>query len=332
MATGGSKLAVGAAIGGNALVMVAKFVAFGFTGSGAMLSEAIHSVADLLNQILLYIGLVRSDRVADHAFEYGYGAERYVWALMSAVGIFFLGCGVTIYHGITSLLNPEHQVQQVGWAIGVLILSFVIEFFVLFLAVRTVYREAGDRPFFEFLWGEADPSAVAVILEDSAACIGVLVAMIAIGLTSWTGHQYWDAIGTLGIGVLLGGVASWLVLRNRQLLVGPSIPPHIRAQIQKILEDCPAIEEVVDMRTEMMDSETYRIKADIKFDGAVLAEKLEPKLKRAYPHIQSYEDFRRFAIYYADQVLEVLGDEIDAIEHKIQTDVPKARLLDLEAD
>jgi len=332
VAIGGSKMAVGAAIGGNAVVMVAKFVVFGFTGSGAMLSEAIHSVADVLNQIMLYVGLVRSDRVADHAFEYGYGAERYVWALMSAVGIFFLGCGVTIYHGIMSLLNPDHQVRELGWAIGVLIVSFLVEAFVLYLALRTVHRDAAGRPFFAFLWSEADPSAVAVILEDSAACIGVVIAFGAIVLTSITGEQYWDAIGTLLIGLLLGGVATWLVLRNRQLLVGPSIPAHVRAQIQKILEDSPAIEEVVDMRTEMMDSETYRIKADLKFDGAVLAEKLEPKLKRAYPHVQSYEDFRRFAIYYADQVLEVLGDEIDAIEHKIQTDVPKARLLDLEAD
>lgn len=332
MAIGGSKLAVGAAIGGNTLVMIAKFVAFGFTGSGAMLSEAIHSVADVLNQILLYVGLVRSDREADHAFEYGYGAERYVWALMSAVGIFFLGCGVTIYHGITSLLNPAHQIREIGWAISVLVISFLVEALVLLLAVRTVHRDAAGRPFFEFLWTEADPSAVAVILEDSAACLGVLVAFAAIILTSVTGHQYWDAVGTLLIGVLLGAVAFWLVLRNRVLLVGPSIPPHVRAQVLKILEESPAIEEIVDMRTEMMDSETYRIKADLKFDGAVLAQKLEPKLKRAYPHIQSYEDFRRFAIYYADQVLEVLGDEIDAIEHKIQTDVPKARLLDLEAD
>ena len=104
---GSSQRAVVAAILGITIVTIAKFGAFFVTGSGALLSEGIHTSADLLNQILLFVGIKRSNRQADRAFPYGYGAERYVWALMSAVGIFFLGCGVTVYHGIESLLHPH---------------------------------------------------------------------------------------------------------------------------------------------------------------------------------------------------------------------------------
>ena len=123
---GGSKTTVAAAIVGNGLVMVAKFVAFLFTGSGAMLSEAIHTLADLLNQILLMVGILRSDRLPTELYQYGFKSERYVWALISAVGIFFLGCGVTVYHGIRSLMHP-HELEGLTWAIGVLIISLLID-------------------------------------------------------------------------------------------------------------------------------------------------------------------------------------------------------------
>ena len=130
----------------NALLSVAKLVAFLLTGSGAMLSEAIHSFADSLNQLLLLVGVVRSSRKADARFAYGYGAERYVWALMSAVGIFFLGCGVTVYHGVSSLIQGHRPESNLTWAIGVLVLSLVLEGSVLVLAVRSVHRSARGRP------------------------------------------------------------------------------------------------------------------------------------------------------------------------------------------
>ena len=114
----GSRRAVAAAIIGNFFVMLAKAGVFFITGSAAMMSEAMHSLADTLNQVLLMVGIRRSSRVADIRFPFGYGAERAVWALMSAVGIFFLGCGVTVYHGVQSLLHP-HELEGLGWAVGV---------------------------------------------------------------------------------------------------------------------------------------------------------------------------------------------------------------------
>lgn len=331
MANPSSKTAVMAAIAGNAIVMVAKFVAFLFTGSGAMLSEAIHTLADLLNQILLMIGIVRSGRAADDTYAYGYQSERYVWALISAVGIFFLGCGVTVYHGVHTLLHPS-EMKELGWAIGVLIFSFVLEGAVFLIALRAAKKQAGDRPLMRFLRYDADPAVVAVVLEDFVACLGILVALGAILLTKLTGHPYWDAIGSLVIGGLLGGVAIWLIARNTQLLVGASIPEPIRDQIRRIIEADPAVEEIVDLKTRILDTDTYRIKADIRFDGAALADKLRPELRAAYEEITSLEDFQKFATEFADDIVELLAEEIDIIEQRIRDSVPQAKHLDLEAE
>lgn len=331
MASPSSKTAVAAAIGGNACVMVAKFVAFLFTGSGAMLSEAIHTLADLINQILLMVGIVRSTRDPDHIYEYGYQSERYVWALISAVGIFFLGCGVTVYHGIQSLLHP-HELKDLGWALGVLTFSFVLEAIVLWIAVRAAKQQAEGKPLMHYLRHEADPAVVAVVLEDAAACLGVLVAFAAIVLSRVTGEPYWDAIGSLIIGVLLGVIAIWLIARNTSLLVGASIPTSIRAQVKKIIEADPAVEEIVDLKTRILDTDTYRIKADIHFDGGALADKLRPQLREAYDRIKTFEEFEKFAHEFGDDVVDLLADEIDIIERKIRDQIPQAKHLDLEAE
>jgi len=333
MSNSNSKKSVIAAIWANAFVMVAKFIAFAFTGSGAMLSEAIHTLADLMNQILLLVGMVRATRDSDNKFEYGYGGERYVWALISAVGIFFLGCGVTVYHGVNSLLHPPEQLHtDWTWAIVVLLVSASFEGYVLYVAVRGVKQDSEGAPFFRYLKREADPSAVAVILEDSAACLGVGIALLAILLTKITGAYYWDSIGSIVIGCLLGLIAIWLIARNHQLLVGPSIPPRIRTQILAILDANPTVEKVIDFRSRMIDNETYRIKADIRFDGSELARRKQEDLKQAYEEITNFEEFEKFVIQYSDDLIEHLGDEIDAIEEEIQRQVPKAQYLDLEAD
>ena len=296
-----------------------------------MMSEAIHTAADLLNQILLYIGIVRSTKSADPDFDYGYAAERYVWALISAVGIFFLGCGVSVFHGVSALFE-HHEVKSSATAIGVLIFALFVEGYVLWVAVKAVLDQAEGKPFFTYMRTEADPATVAVVLEDAAACLGVIIAMIAIIMAQVTGHAYWDAIGSITIGVLLGLIAVWLIYRNTQLLVGSSIPPKIRDQVRRIIDANPAVEEIVDMKTRILDTETYRIKADIRFDGEALAEKLKPQVDAAFGSIKTPEDLHKFAKEYADDVVELLADEIDAIEKKIQQEVPKARHMDLEAD
>ncbi|MDE0892297.1 MAG: cation diffusion facilitator family transporter, partial [Planctomycetota bacterium] len=275
-----SKTSVVAAIAGNSVILVAKSAGFFVTGSGAMLSEAIHTLADLLNQILLLVGIKRSEREADERFPVGYGRERYVWALISAVGIFFLGCGVTIYHGVTGLLHP-HETESPGWAVAVLSVSFVLEGIVFLIALKGLKKEAAGKPFFPFLRNEADPSAAAVLLEDFAACFGVLLALTAIGLSSWTGALYWDSIGSIAIGLLLGVVAILLIVRNHNLLVGPAVPADVRQAIHRILREHPTVERVVKLRASVIDLDRYDITATIDFDGAKIAERIEGQLARA---------------------------------------------------
>ena len=248
------------------------------------------------------------------------------------MGIFFLGCGVTVYHGISSLVHAHKPVSEFGWAVGVLVVSFLIEFYVLTVAVRSVRKSAAGQPFFAYLRREADPAVVAVVLEDAAACVGILIAFAAIGLTWLTGDQYWDAIGSITIGILLGCIACWLIQRNRSLLVGESVPPHIRAQLLKILNENPTVEEVVDLRTRILDTSTYRIKADIHFDGSALAEQKRHELRGEYEGITSYDEFETFAIRYADEIVDLLADEVDKIERNIRNQIPQAEHMDLEAD
>ncbi|MGK0362041.1 MAG: zinc transporter 9 [Bradymonadia bacterium] len=332
MAGDGSKTAVAAALVGNSFLLVGKFVVYGITGSGAMLSEAIHTLADLMNQILLMIGIVRSARPANERYRYGYGQERFVWALMSAVGIFFLGCGVTIYHGIHSLQDPQ-PVVGLWWAMGVLIISLFVDGAVFMIAYRQLRESAGDRPFYPYLRNEADPSAVAVLLEDFAACLGVTIAMICIMLAHLTGAYWLDGVGSILIGLLLGVVALFLIARNRSLLVGQSASAEVHAKIHNLLEARRAVAEVTDIRSKILDTETYDLLVHIDFKGEALAQRLEARLRSAWnAGITDFETFKAFAADYAEAVLDTLSDEIDAVESAIREAVPEVKHIDVEVD
>ncbi len=331
MAASGSKIAVVSALAGNTLVAIAKFTGFFMTGSGAILAEAIHTVADVMNQFLLFIGIQKSEKSADSTYAYGYQADRYIWALISAVGIFFLGCGVTLYHGIHQLLHPTEK-QGLEIAVYILIGSFIIEFIVLMIAWKAAKKEAAGRNIWTYLKKEADPSLMAVVLEDSAACLGVLIALASIGLTKWTGQLYWDAIGSILIAILLGFIAIYLVIRNRELLLGPSVPPAVRQKIEDVIKSRPSVESIADLRTRVLDTGTYRVKADIRFDGDYFAKKQEETLLNHYNKIDNYEDFRQFSVSYADEIINDLADEINFIEQEIQRVAPRVKLMDIEAD
>ena len=213
----GSAFAVYAAIGANSVITVTKLTAFAFTGSGAMLSEGIHSFADVCNQTLLALGIHKAKKEPDHTHPYGYGRDSFIWAMISAVGIFFLGCGFTLYHGVHSLLHPEGvEITHIGVAGGVLLFSFLLESWTLWVAYKAVKEsaEATSMTFSEYLKEGPDPMAVAVLLEDAAAVFGVCVASLCIGLFVLTGNPIWDAVGSLLISALLGTVAIFLVVKK----------------------------------------------------------------------------------------------------------------------
>ena len=327
----GSSFTVGAAIVGNLLVLIAKVIAWRATNSGAMLSEAIHSLADVLNQSLVMMGLFLAHRKPDPKHPYGYLGDRFIWALISAVGIFFLGCGVTAYHGVQALLTPTMLIPSI-WAYVVLGLSLLIEGTVFTIALRHFLRDSQPGSRLHFLFHEADPPQVAVLLEDGVAITGILVAFAAIGLTTLTQNPIWDALGTLFIALLLGATAILLVAQNRRILIGSSIPPRIREGLLSLIQDDPIVEAVYDFKSRTLSVDRYSVKMEVEFEGREIAKKLEALLREAYPTIDSYERFEAFCEGFADRVVDTLGDEVDRLEAEIRTKFPRVHHVDIETD
>ena len=334
MATG-SKTAVYAAIIGNSVVMVAKFAAFGLTGSSAMLSEGIHSFADVSNQCLLALGIARSERGPDARHPYGYARARYVWSLISAVGIFFLGCGVTLTHGVQAVFDP-HPVESPEWSLGVLAFALLIEGGTLAIAVRAVRAQAAEASmgFWSYVRGGSDPTGVAVLLEDGAAVLGVLVAATCIGLAMITGNPVFDGIGSICIGLLLGAIAIFLIDRNRVALLGEAVSPERVARIEALLKAEPGVESVTDIKATVMGAGKVRFKAEIEFDGAILAKRWLAKrdLSKVHEALDSPDKVHDYLVGYTDYVVDALADEIDLIEDRIRAADPAIQHVDLEAD
>ena len=329
MAGTSSENSIIAALAVNTILTIVKFTAYVFTGSGTMLSEAIHSFADVMNQGLLFVGVKRSAKAPDAMFQFGYGRERFVWALMSAVGIFFMGCGFTVMHGIEALNHPQ-EITGIPWAIGVLLVALVLDFSVFIFAFRSLWQQKGDTPFLMFLKTEADPPEVAVLLEDGAACLGVLIAMGAIGLHVLTGELFWDAIGSILIGVLLGVVAIWLIERNLKLLTGPSIPRDDQNRVRQVLSESPLVANIKTLRSQALDNETFTVEADVTFSAAGIVNELSDDIATTYPQLSTQPDFNTFQHEYTAKVLDVVGKEIDRIEEQLTSADEAFRFVDIE--
>ncbi len=324
-------LPVLAAFSGNTIVCVAKFVGFFISGSGAMFSEAIHSLADTANQFLLIIGVRLSIKKPNELYPYGHGKERFIWALISACGIFFIGCGITTYHGIQSLINhPEIHFSSLN--LYILTAAFVIESFTLWLAISDLKEHFPEARLKKVL-AEADPTTLAVIYEDGLAVLGVAIAFASIVLTYLTGNIYWDAIGSITIGLLLGVAAIILIAKNRDYLITKAIPVEVEDLIKDILNNEPTIEKVLDFKTAVLDVDKYLIKCDVEFNASALMKEFNQHhfLENEYEEVkESYENFMKFSVDYMDRVPRLVGKKIDEIEKKIRAQVPQAVFIDIE--
>lgn len=316
---------------GNGGLTIVKFGAFIFSGSGAMFSEAIHSLADTVNQGLLFVGIRQSERPADALFPYGYGADRYLYSLLSAVGIFVLGCGVTVYHGIHDLIHPP--TLSISWIpLAVLGLSFVVEGFVLLSAARVVWAKKGEQSIWDYLRSTTDPTAAAVLLEDAIACVGVLVALTGIILAQVTGNPLFDALGAITIGLMLGAVAVWLGVRNRALLLGPAIPRSLQAEVEEFLRDLPEVQRIRRVRTRIVGADRFRFQAELDFDGRILGARIAHLVHERHEELGDADDRERFAADFGEQLVDELGREVDRIEAKLEEKFPRLKYVDLEAD
>ena len=328
MASSG-KGAVFFAVIGNSVLTVIKFFAFWVSGSGAMLSEAIHSAADSGNQALLYLGVQRSQKPADERYQYGYGGDRFFYALMSAVGIFVLGCGVTVYHGIHTLLHPP--TLKFSWlTIVVLAIALLVDGAVFFAAAREVNRKKGERTFFQYVRTSTDPTLIAVLFEDFIASIGVIIALVGIGLSHITQSAVYDSLASIAIGLLLGLMAVWLGLRNRELLLGPAIPKHIQKDIYEYLSSQPSVREVRLVRTRIVGAERFRLAVEIDYNGEFFGER---QLDLLNPEQLKTEAGRAdVARQFGHRVVEALGDEVDRFEKELGERYPQLRNIDIEVD
>lgn len=331
MAASSSKSAVMIALFGNGFLTVIKFIAFAISGSGAMLSEAIHSLADTGNQALLFIGIRRSERPATAAFNYGFGAERFFYALMSAVGIFVLGCGFTLYHGIHSLLHPP-ELHITALPFVVLGISLVVDGLVLWKAIKVVNGKRGDVGFFAYLKKTSDPTLAAVLLEDGVACLGVLIAIIALIIASVTGSHWPDIIATLIISAMLGWIAIWLGYKNRVLILGQSIPADVHQDCLAFIEDQDSVERVRSVRTRVVGADRFVFSAEIDWNGRALGEKLADWFDEQVQRLSEPEERRALSKEFGERMTEALGDEIDRIEEELRDRHPGLTFVDLESD
>lgn len=328
-----SARAVAAALTANLLLALAKGTAFLLTGSASMLSEAVHSTADTANQVLLAIGIARSTRPADPQHPYGYGAARYVWSMLSASALFFIGCGATVWHGVTALMDPQ-PLTDLRLAFAVLAIAATLDGTSLLFALRAVWRSARDDGVstWSYITRGDDPAAVHVLAEDSTALVGLLLAAGALGMYQLTGDPRYDAAGSVAIGLLMGVSAAFLIDRNRRLLLQRAAPEPQRARFLAVLRASPFVEEVTDVKATVLGPDAVRFKAEVEFDGHALAREHLATLDLAAlrRRLDSREALERFLGDYADHIVERLGDEVDRLEGEVHRQVPETAHVDLE--
>ncbi len=273
----GSKKVIFAALAGNTLIAVTKFAAASITGSSAMLSEAIHSLVDTGNQGLLLYGMKRAQKPADENFPFGHGKEIYFWSFVVAILIFALGGGISVYEGIHHLLHPQPATNPL---INYLVLSLAIIFegVAWLFALREFRRTKGKNGYIEAINQTKDPSVLVVLFEDSAAMLGLLVALIGIGLTQLTGSIYFDGGASIIIGFILIGTAIWLARETKGLLIGESAEPQIVQGIREIVQENAIIESVNEILTMHMGPDFILVTLSADFVDNASADAVEEQI------------------------------------------------------
>ncbi|MFV0295606.1 MAG: cation diffusion facilitator family transporter [Hyphomicrobiaceae bacterium] len=295
MAATGSNKVVIAAFAGNGAIAIAKLLAAGWTGSAAMLSEAIHSIADTGNQALLLLGLRRSRRPADTRHPFGYAKELYFWAFVVAVLLFSLGSGVALYEGIDKLYHP-HPASNPTVNFIVLGFAFCFEGASTVIAWREFNRRRGERGVVEALRGSKDPALYTVLLEDMAAITGIAVAVIGIAASYVLDWPEGDAIASIIIGLILAAVAAFMAIETKALLIGETVAPAMREKVRSLIgeemgRDGPVI-AINELRTMHLGPESILIAASLDFRDdetaagvAATIGRLDMRIKQQFPAV-----------------------------------------------
>lgn len=274
----------------NILVALAKSAAALLTGSASLLAEAAHSWADAGNEIFLLVAERRSSRTKDSGHPLGYGREAYFWSLFAALGLFLVGAVLSIVNGINALVNPE---KAENFLLGYIVLavSFVLEGVSLSQSVVQARRAAGGyrRRTISYVVNGSDPTLRAVIAEDSAALIGLLIAALGLALHQVTGSSVYDAIGSILIGLLLGFVAAVLIDRNRRFLVGAEPPDRFRSEAGKALLEQDDIERVTYLHLEFVGPGRLYLVAAVDLAGDRPEDQVARRLRSIEEQIEKIE-------------------------------------------
>jgi len=288
----GSKKVIFAALAGNTLIAITKFIAASVTGSSAMLSEAIHSLVDTGNQGLLLYGMKKAAKPADRKFPFGHGKEIYFWSFVVAILIFALGGGISVYEGIHHLLHPQLATSPLVNYL-VLLLAMLFEGTAWVFALREFRKSKGDNGYIEAINRTKDPSVIVVLFEDSAAMVGLLVALVGVTLTHLTGNVYYDGTASILIGLILIGTAIWLARETKGLLIGESADPQIVQGIQEMVQDNPIVEGINEILTMHMGPDFILVTLSADFvDSASSADveeqvaKLDQQIKIRFPRVK----------------------------------------------
>ena len=264
MSANASTKVIIAALIGNTLIAITKFVAAFITGSSAMLSEGIHSLVDTGNQILLLYGMKQAKKPADERFPFGHGKEIYFWSFIVAILIFALGGGISIYEGIKHVQHPEAITKPMINYI-VLGLAILFEGGAWYFAFKEFSAAKGKWGYIEAVQRGKDPTMFVVLFEDSAAMLGLLVALAGITLAQYTGLAYFDGIASIIIGMILIGTAVWLAHETKGLLIGESANRHIVQDIKDILQQRPGIQHVNEVLTMHMGPDFILVNISVEF-------------------------------------------------------------------
>jgi len=277
-----------AALAANTAIAVAKGTAAVLTGSPALLAETLHTIADAGNEVFLWIAVRRSRHAPDASHPFGYGPERYYWALLAAIGMFLIGGALSIWEGITALINPR-PLEDFWVGVAVLVVAIVLDSASRFVAVRTLRGQALRRgvDLRQLLRESPDPTVVTVYLEDSIDVLGAGLALLALILHRATGSALPDALATLAIGLMLGYVALRLTGRNRRLLTNQAVPVRYIDALRRRLGEVPGISGVASLQAVYLGPGEVLVTADVTVDPGQDGDGVVAALERARTDIMS---------------------------------------------
>lgn len=287
----GSKTVIYAALVGNLVIAATKFAASVYTGSSAMLSEAIHSLVDSGNQWLLLHGLRRAKKPADEMHPFGYGMELYFWTFVVAIMVFAVGAGVAFYEGVDRIRYP-HAATNLYVNYTILGVAIVIEAVPFTIALKAFLQQKGRRGIFAAIRRSKDPTVFTVLFEDSAAMLGLVVAMIGIALAEYLAMPELDGVASILIALILAGTATVLAYESKGLLIGEGVHPETKVAIQAILRDDRRIAVTNEILTMHLGPNDVLVNLSVDFRDALSSadvedaiSELERKIKADFPEV-----------------------------------------------